>query len=200
MSVPAEDEIEVEIYATGLNFRDIMYTLGLLPDEAIENGFAGPTLGLEFAGIVQNVGSNSQSFKPGDKVVGFGPSSFGNRVVTKISAISLIPAGITFEAATTIPSTFFTAYYSLHHLARLQPGERVLIHGAAGGVGIAAIQLAKWIGAEIYATAGSAEKRDFLRLLGVEHIFHSRSLSFADEILHLNRWQRGGCGTQLPRR
>ncbi|MFN2355855.1 MAG: type I polyketide synthase, partial [Desulfopila sp.] len=108
---------------------------------------------------------------------------FSNRVITKATAISHIPQGISFEAAATIPSTFFTAYYALHHLARLQPGEKVLIHGAAGGVGIAAVQLAKWIGAEIYVTAGSDEKQDFLRLLGVDNIFHSRSLSFADEIL-----------------
>lgn len=180
---PAGDEIEVDVHATGLNFRDIMYTLGLLPDEAIENGFTGPTLGLEFSGTVKSVGNMAHTFKPGDKVVGFGPSSFSNRVITKATAISHIPQDISFEAAATIPSTFFTAYYALHYLARLQPGEKVLIHGAAGGVGIAAIQLAKWIGAEIYVTAGSEEKQDFLRLLGVENIFHSRSLSFADEIL-----------------
>jgi acyl transferase domain-containing protein/NADPH:quinone reductase-like Zn-dependent oxidoreductase/acyl carrier protein len=182
---PVGDEIEVEVHATGLNFRDIMYTLGLLPDEAIENGFTGPTLGLEFSGTVKSVGEMAHTFKPGDKVVGFGPSSFSNKVVTKATAISHIPPGISFEAAATIPSTFFTAYYALHHLARLQPGEKVLIHGAAGGVGIAAIQIAKWIGAEIYVTAGSDEKQDFLRLLGVDNIFHSRSLSFADEILAL---------------
>lgn len=180
---PAADEVEVEVYATGLNFRDVMYALGLLSDEAIENGFAGPTLGLEFSGIVQRVGDKGCGFAPGDQVVGFGPSSFGNRVITKATAISAIPPGITFEAAATIPSTFFTVYYSLHYLARLQPGEKVLIHGAAGGVGIAAIQLAKWIGAEIYATAGSDEKRDFLRLLGIDHVFDSRTLSFADDIL-----------------
>ena len=181
--LPLNDEVEVEVHATGLNFRDIMYTLGLLPDEAVENGFAGATLGLEFSGIVTKVGESVQDFAPGDKVVGFGPSSFSNRVVTKAGAIAHIPAGIAFEAATTIPSTFFTAYYALHYLARLQPGEKVLIHGAAGGVGLAAIQLATWIGAEIYVTAGSDEKRDFLSLLGIERIYHSRSLSFADEIL-----------------
>lgn len=180
---PADDEIEVEVHATGLNFRDIMYTLGLLPDEAIENGFAGSTLGLEFSGIVHSVGSEARTFKPGDRVVGFGPSCFSNRVVTKATAISYIPSEMSFEAAATIPSTFFTAYYALNHLARLQAGEKVLIHGAAGGVGMAAIQIAKWIGAEIYVTAGSDEKRDFLRLLGIDHIFNSRSLSFADEIL-----------------
>jgi len=182
-SAPADGEVEVDVHATGLNFRDVMYALGLLSDEAIEHGFAGPTLGLEFSGIVRSVGSKACGFAPGDQVVGFGPSSFGNRVVTQASAISHIPPGMSFESAATIPSTFFTVYYALHHLARLQPGEKVLIHGAAGGVGIAAIQLAKWIGAEIYATAGSDEKRDFLRLLGVHHIFDSRSLAFADDIL-----------------
>jgi len=182
---PKGDEIEVDIHATGLNFRDVMYALGLLSDEAIENGFAGPTLGLEFSGIVRSIGPDVTDFAPGDKVVGFGPSSFANRAITQSSAISHIPPGISFEAAATIPSTFFTVYYALRHLAQVEPGEKILIHGAAGGVGIAAIQLAKWIGAEIYVTAGSDEKRDFLRLLGVDHIFDSRSLTFADEILAL---------------
>lgn len=180
---PADDELEVRIEATGLNFRDVMYALGLLSDEAIENGFAGPTLGLEFSGTVTRVGSDVDGYAVGDAVVGFGPASFGDRVLTKPSAISHIPEGFSFEAAATIPSTFFTVYYALHHLARLEEGEKILIHGAAGGVGIAAIQFAQWLGAEIYATAGSDEKRDLLRLLGVRHIYDSRSLSYADEIL-----------------
>lgn len=180
---PIDDDIEVEVKATGLNFRDVMYTLGLLSDEAIENGFAGPTLGLEFAGIVTRTGKLATEFAPGDHVVGFGPASFSNRVITKASAITHIPKAMPYAAAATIPGTFFTVYYALHYLARLQPGEKILIHGAAGGVGIAAIQIAQWLGAEIYATAGSVEKRDFLRLMGVEHIHDSRSLSFAEEIL-----------------
>jgi len=182
-TLPDEHEIEVEVHATGLNFRDVMYALGLLSDEAIENGFAGPTLGLEFAGVVLNVGDKNSSFVAGDRVVGFGPSSFSNRVITRANAISLIPENLSFAEAATIPSTFLTVYYALHQLAQLQPGEKVLIHGSAGGVGIAAIQIAQWIGAEIHATAGSDEKRDFLRLWGIEHIYDSRSLSFADEIL-----------------
>jgi len=180
----AGDELEIEVHATGLNFRDVMYALGLLSDEAIENGFAGPTLGLEFAGTVLRAGPDAGGdYQPGDAVVGFGPASFANRVFTKSSAIAHIPQGISFEAAATIPSTFFTVYYALHHLAQLEEGEKVLIHGAAGGVGIAAIQFAQWRGADIYATAGSDEKRDFLRLLGVQHIYDSRSLAYADEIL-----------------
>ena len=188
-----EDALEIEVHATGLNFRDFMYTLGLLSDEAVENGFAGPTLGLEFAGIVRRCGSAQTGFTVGDMVVGFGPASFGTRVITKAQAVSPIPPGLSYEAAATIPAAFFTAYYALHYLARLQEGETVLIHGAAGGVGIAAIQVARWCGAEIYATAGTDEKRDFLRLLGMDNVYDSRSLTFADEIL----LQTGGKGIDV---
>jgi phthiocerol/phenolphthiocerol synthesis type-I polyketide synthase C len=180
---PREAEVEVAVKATGLNFRDVMYALGLLSDEAVENGFAGSSLGLEFSGVVQSVGPGAHGFAPGDAVIGFAPSSFGDRVITPASALSQIPAGLSFEAAATIPSAFFTSYYALHYLGRLQEGEKVLIHGAAGGVGVAAIQVAKWCGAEIYATAGSDEKRDFLRLAGVDHIYDSRNLEFANQIL-----------------
>ncbi len=180
---PQGDEIEIEVRATGLNFRDVMYALGLLSDEAVEDGFAGPTLGLECSGVVAAIGRDVTGFSVGDPVVAFGPSSLSNRVITSEGAVSRIPNGISFEAAATIPSTFFTAYYALNKLAGLREGERVLIHGAAGGVGIAAIQLAKWCGAEIFATAGSDEKRDFARLLGADHVFDSRSNAFADQIL-----------------
>ncbi|MFD4836747.1 SDR family NAD(P)-dependent oxidoreductase [Achromobacter sp. NPDC058515] len=179
---PGDDELEIQVHATGLNFRDVMYTLGLLADEALENGYAGASLGLEFAGTVLRAGAGVTDFAPGDAVLGFGPASFSDRVLTTTTAVAAIPQGMSFEAAATIPSTFFTVYYALHHLARLAPGEKVLIHGAAGGVGIAAIQYAQWLGAEIYATAGSGEKRDFLRMMGVAHVFDSRSLSYADEI------------------
>lgn len=184
-----EDEIEVAVAATGLNFRDLMYSLGLLSDEAVEKGFAGPSLGLEFSGIVKSLGTGVQGFTVGDRVVGFGPYSFANRVVTQENALAHVPPSLSMEAAATIPSVFFTVYYALHHLAQLQPGERLLIHGAAGGIGIAAIQLAKHLGAEIFATAGSDEKRDFLRLLGIDHIYNSRSLDFADQIAHETQGQ-----------
>nr|WP_280338238.1 SDR family NAD(P)-dependent oxidoreductase [Salinicola acroporae] len=167
-----------------------MYALGLLSDEAIENGFAGPTLGLEFAGEVVSVGDPSGSLRPGDAVVGFGPASFSDRLIADVNAVAPIPAEIGYAAAATIPTTFFTVYYSLKHLARVQPGERLLIHGAAGGVGLAAIQVGRWLGAEIYATVGSPEKQDFLRLMGVDRIYDSRSLTFAEEILHDNAAER----------
>src|SRR5690606_28806316 len=177
-----DDEVEVRTHATGLNFRDVMYVMGLLPDEAVEKGFAGASLGLEFSGVVTRVGARVQDLLPGDAVVGFGSSCFASHVVTRADAVAPMPESWGYEAAATVPTGFFTADYALKHLADLQPGERVLIHGAAGGVGIAAIQLARHLGAEIFATAGSDEKREFVALLGANHVFDSRSLTFADDV------------------
>ncbi len=180
--------VEVAVKATGLNFRDVMYTLGLLSDEAVENGFAGASLGLEFSGVVSSVGPRATGFAPGDAVVGFAPSSFGDRWSPPGHGPVAHPDGAVLRGG---------RHHTEHllHVVLLRciiwrvcsEGEKVLIHGAAGGVGIAAIQVAKWCGAEIYATAGSDEKRDFLRLLGVEHIFDSRNLDFADQILELTQ-------------
>lgn len=186
-----DDEVEIDVKATGLNFRDIMYALGLLSDEAIENGFAGATMGLEFSGQVTRIGKDVTQYAAGDAVVGFGSACFSNRIVSTTYSIAHMPEGVSYEGAATIPTTFLTVYYALHHLARLQPGEKVLIHGAAGGVGIAAIQIAQWLGAEIYATVGSQEKREFLELMGVTHIYNSRELTFAEEILRDTEDGRG---------
>lgn len=186
-------EIEVHPRAVGLNFRDVMYVMGLLPDEAVERGFAGASLGLEFSGVVARVGGQVHEFAPGDAVMGFGSACFASHVVTRPDAVASIPEGWSFEAAATVPTVFFTVYYALKHLADVQAGERVLIHGAAGGVGIAAIQLARHLGAEVFATAGSDEKRDFVRLLGADYVFDSRSLDFADEIFAIT----GGGGVDV---
>ncbi|MGO9930690.1 MAG: beta-ketoacyl synthase N-terminal-like domain-containing protein, partial [Steroidobacteraceae bacterium] len=180
--LPGRDEVEIEVRTAGLNFRDIMYAMGLLPDEAVEDGFCGPSLGMEVAGIITRVGGEVMELAPGDAVIAFAPASFATRVRTRALAVARKPAHWSFAAAATVPSAFFTAYYALHELGRLREGERVLIHGAAGGVGIAAIQIAKHVGAEIFATAGSEAKRDFLRLLGADHVFDSRSLAFADQV------------------
>lgn len=178
-----EDEIEVSVAAVGLNFRDVMYTMGLLPDEAVQQGFSGPTLGLEFAGTITRVGKRVYDYAVGDAVMGFGAACFSSHVITHADAVIRKPDHWSFANAATVPTAFFTAFYALKHLAALQPGESVLIHGAAGGVGIAAIQIAKHLGAEVYVTAGTDEKRVFARLLGADHVYDSRSLAFADEIL-----------------
>ncbi|MBN3823118.1 SDR family NAD(P)-dependent oxidoreductase [Burkholderia sp. Ac-20384] len=187
--LPARDlasgEVEIEPAATGLNFRDVMYAMGLLSDEAVETGFAGATVGMELSGRIVRVGPGVDAWAPGDEVLGFAPASFATRVVTRATAIARKPDNLSFEEAATIPTTFFTAYYALCELARVRRGERVLVHGGAGGVGIAAIQIARHLGAEVFATAGSDEKRAFIGLLGADHVLDSRSLAFADEILAL---------------
>lgn len=180
---PEPGQIEARVMAVGLNFRDVMLTMGLLTVDAVQNGFAGPNLGLEFAGIVTRTGEGVQHPRVGDRVSGFAPSCFAGYVRTPAYAVMPTPAGWSHETAAAVPTVFFTAWYALRHLARLGNGERLLVHGAAGGVGIAAIQIARHLGATIFATAGSDEKRDFLRLLGVEHVYDSRSLSFADGIM-----------------
>ena len=185
-------ELEIGVRAAGLNFRDVMYSMGLLPEEAVEDGFCGPTLGMELSGVVLRAGPGVE-FAAGDEVIAIAPASFANRVRTQAFAVTRKPAGWSFAAAATVPTAFFTAYYAFAELARLQAGERVLIHGAAGGVGIAAIQIAKHFGAEVFATAGTPEKRDFVRLLGADRVFDSRSLAFADEILHAT----GGAGVDV---
>lgn len=180
----ADDEVMVKPQASGLNFRDLMYAMGLIPDEAVENGFLGTTLGMEFAGDVIATGKKVTHIAVGDRVMGFAPACFSSTTITKAHAITPLPHAWSYAEAATIPIAFFTAYYAIKHLAQLQPGEKILIHGAAGGVGIAAIQVAKHLGAEIYVTAGSLEKRDFLRLMGITHLYDSRTLAFADEIRH----------------
>jgi acyl transferase domain-containing protein/NADPH:quinone reductase-like Zn-dependent oxidoreductase/acyl carrier protein len=193
LRAPGAGEVEIEVRAAALNFRDVMYAMGLLADEAVENGFAGAGMGMDVSGVVSAVGSGVTEVAPGSEVVAFAPAGFATRVVTSAGAVVAKPAEWSFEAAATVPTAFFTAYYALHHLARLREGERVLIHGAAGGVGIAAIQLAKLAGAEVFATAGTPEKRDFVRLLGADHALDSRSLAFADRIVELT----GGEGVDV---
>ncbi|MCB9957491.1 MAG: SDR family NAD(P)-dependent oxidoreductase [Rhodospirillaceae bacterium] len=187
------EEIEVQVEATACNFRDVMLALGLLPPEALDQGFAGSTLGLEFAGRVVRTGAAVAHLAPGDRVFGFARRSFASHVVTRASAVMPVPPGADPAALVTIPTVFLTALYGLKELARLEPGESVYIPGAAGGVGLAAIQVARYLGAEIYAAAGSPEKRDFLSRLGVNHVFDSRSVDVDDQV----RAATGGVGVDV---
>jgi acyl transferase domain-containing protein/NADPH:quinone reductase-like Zn-dependent oxidoreductase/acyl carrier protein len=186
---PGPGELAIEIRAAGLNFRDVMWAMGLLPDEALLDGFAGPTLGLECAGIVTALGDGVLDFTVGDRVMAFAPASLSTHTVTAAHAVMHMPAGMDFAAAATVPVTFLTVAYSLGHLAQLDAGETILIHGGAGGVGLAAIQYARHRGARIFATAGSPAKRALLTNLGVEAVLDSRSLSFADEVMRLTDGQ-----------
>lgn len=184
-AMPGAGEVAIKVEAAGLNFRDVMWAMGLLPDEALLDGFAGPTMGLECAGIVTAIGAGVEGFAVGDRVMAFAPASLSTETVTAAHAVMRMPAGMSFAAAATVPVAFLTTVYALGHLAQVGEGETVLIHGGAGGVGLAAIQYAKHRGARVFATAGSPAKRALLHNLGVEAVLDSRSLAFADEVMRL---------------
>ncbi|MGE0259039.1 MAG: SDR family NAD(P)-dependent oxidoreductase [Alphaproteobacteria bacterium] len=190
---PGPGEVSIDVHAAGLNFRDVMWGMGLLPEEALIDGFAGPTFGLECAGIVREIGPGVEGLAVGDRVAGFAPAALATRATTAAHAVTRIPDGTSFAAAATIPVTFVTAIYALGTLGRLAEGETVLIHAAAGGVGLAAIQYAKLRGATVIATAGSAVKRAFLRLAGADHVLDSRDLGFADGVRAIT----GGSGVDV---
>ncbi|MGY2051738.1 SDR family NAD(P)-dependent oxidoreductase [Methylobacterium sp. JK268] len=179
---PGPGQVEIAVAATGLNFRDVLWALSMLPEEILEDGFAGPRLGLECAGRVTAVGAGVTAVAPGDAVVAFAQSGFATHVVVPEMVVAPAPQGMTLEAAATTPVAFLTAFYGLVTLARLKAGEWVLVHGGAGGVGLAALQIALSRGARVIATAGSTEKRALVRALGAEHVLDSRSLGFVDDI------------------
>ncbi len=174
------NQLEVEVAAAGLNFRDLLNALGSYKGEQ------GP-LGREYAGRVVAVGSNLTSDWLGRRVLGLASGSFSTHVVTTFDQVVEVPEDLSFTAAATLPINFITAYQTLYELGQLKAGERLLIHAGAGGVGLAALQLAQRQGAEIWATAGSAVKRAFLKSIGVQQVFSSRSLEFATEILKLTQ-------------
>lgn len=190
---PGAGEVEIEVATTGLNFRDVMWNLRLLPEEALEDGYAGPGLGMECAGTVVTVGPDVKDFAVGDRVLAFVPGAFATHVIARTFAVSKLPGQLSLEDATTLPVAFLTAYYSLVHLARLEAGETVLIHGGAGAVGLAALQVAKRRGATIIATAGTGEKRALLRNLGADFVCNSRTLAFAEEVMSFT----GGKGVDV---
>lgn len=190
---PQAHQVEVQVRAVGLNFRDVLGALGVLrPYYPPELGFEDPKklpFGFEAAGVVTRVGDAITEFQVGDEVMVW--SCFGSLatfIMVDKHRLSRKPQHLSFEEAVTIPVTFVTAYYGLIELANMQAGDKVLIHAAAGGVGQAAVQLAQYIGAEIFATA-SPPKWDFLKSQGVNHIMNSRTLEFADQLQELTHGQ-----------
>jgi acyl transferase domain-containing protein/acyl-CoA synthetase (AMP-forming)/AMP-acid ligase II/acyl carrier protein len=178
---PDLGEVEIRVKATGLNFRDVLNALGQYP------GDPGP-LGLECAGEIVAIGQSVAGFGMGDEVVAIAPASFSQYVTVNAPLVAPKPAHLSCEESATIPVAFLTAHYTLHHLAQISAGKRVLIHAAAGGVGLAAIQLAQQAGADVYATA-SPSKWDFLKSWGVKYLMNSRTLAFADEVMSLTQGQ-----------
>ncbi|MBO1419193.1 type I polyketide synthase, partial [Streptomyces sp. FH025] len=170
---PGPREVRVAVRAAGLNFRDVLIALGVYPDPAL--------LGSEGAGVVTEVGAEVTGLRPGDRVAGLLPGAFGRVAVADHRVLVRIPDEWTFAQAATVPIAFMTAWYGLRDLGGLKAGDRVLIHAGAGGVGMAAVQLARLWGADVHATAGPG-KWDALRALGLDedHIASSRTLEFAD--------------------
>ncbi len=180
---PDEGEVVIEVAATGLNFRDVMWGMGLLPEEALEDGFAGATIGMECSGRVTAIGAKVTGFAIGDTVMAIGPAAFSTHVRVDAKGVAKLPGSIDLVAGATLPVAFLTAYYAMVELGRIKAGDTILIHGGAGGVGLAALQVAKAMGATVIATAGTVEKRRFLSMLGADHVFDSRSLDFVNDVL-----------------
>ncbi|WP_461000150.1 zinc-binding dehydrogenase, partial [Streptomonospora sediminis] len=170
----APGEVRVAVRAAGLNFRDVVVVLGMVPEQ-------GEPIGGEFAGVVTETGPGVADLAVGDRVMGLDEAAFGPRVATDRRLLTPLPENWTFAQGAAATVGFCTAYYGLRDLADLRAGERVLVHSGAGGVGMAAVQIARHAGAEVFATA-SPGKWDRLRELGVaeDHIASSRDLGFAE--------------------
>ncbi|XXY19856.1 type I polyketide synthase [Sorangium sp. So ce216] len=180
---PRPGEVEIEVDMASLSSMDVMKAMGTypgLPDGPIP-------LGGECAGRISALGEGVQGLSLGQQVVAFTGSSLATHTLAPAHFVVPMPASLRPEQVS--PAVFMTAWYGLYDLGRLRQGERVLIHSAAGGVGLAAIQLAQRVGAEVFATAGTDEKRELLRAMGIRYVMDSRSLRFADEIMDYTRGQ-----------
>nr|UUL70766.1 Beta-ketoacyl-acyl-carrier-protein synthase I [Vitiosangium cumulatum] len=183
---PGPGEVEIRVRASGLNFRDVLNALGMYPGDP-------GLLGGECAGVISAIGPGVEDFRVGDPVVAvIALGSFSSYVTVRADFVARKPASLTFAQAAAIPIAFLTAQYGLQRLGGMTAGSRVLIHAAAGGVGMAAVQLARRAGAEVFATS-SPSKWDVLEALGVEHRMSSRTLDFAEEV----RVKTGGKGVDI---
>ena len=174
-------EVVIEVMAAGMNFRDVLKALALYPAETSDARIYGD----EVAGIVKATGSGVTHVKAGDHVFGLAVFGLATHSMARGGDVRVIPDGFTFEEAATMPVVFMTSWHALKTVANLQAGERVLVHAGAGGVGMAAIQIAHYLGAEVIASAGSSSKRELLRILGVKHVIDSRRGDFAETVMEL---------------
>jgi acyl transferase domain-containing protein/acyl carrier protein len=176
---PGPGEIEVAVSASSINFADVLVAFGRYP------AFDGrePRLGTDFAGVVTAVGPGVTDHKVGDRVGGMSPDGcWGTFVTCDARLAAAVPPGLTDAQAAALTTAHATAWHGLHELARIKAGDKVLIHSATGGVGQAAIAIARLAGAEVFATAGSEQRRELLRGMGIERVYDSRSVDFAERI------------------
>lgn len=187
---PGDDYVQIRAKAASLNFRDVMIASKQYPSSP----GVPANMGSDYAGIVVKTGKNVNRFKPGDEVISLhvghtdeDGSIRDNCHFIKIfnvhkNCVCLKPKNLTFEEACCIPTVYLTSYIGMVHLGHLKKSDNVLIHTASGGVGLSALQIAKWKGANIFATAGTYEKRNFVKNSGITNIYDSRSALFASEI------------------
>ncbi len=174
-------EVLIEVRAAGMNFRDVLKALALYPGEAPDARIFGD----EVAGTVSSVGTEVTHLQPGDRVFGIAAFGLGTHTLARAGDVRRIPGKLSFDEAATLPVVFMTAWHALKNVARMRAGERILIHAGAGGVGMAAIQIAQHLDVEVIATAGSPIKRALLETLGVKHVIDSRRADFAEAIMEL---------------
>ncbi len=176
---PGPGQIEVAVAASSVNFSDVLVAFGRYP--SLEGRL--PQLGTDFAGVVTAVGPDVQGHRVGDHVGGLSANGCWGTFVTCDADLAVtLPPGLADDQAAAVTTVYATAWYGLHELARVKSGDRVLIHSATGGVGQAAIAIARAVGAEIFATAGNEERRELLRDKGIKHVYDSRSVEFAELI------------------
>ena len=182
-------EVLIDVRAAGMNFRDVLKALALYPGEAPDARIFGDEVG----GIVTAVGADVTHVAPGDRVFGLAVFGLATQTLARGGDVRRIPAGLSFEEAATLPVVFMTSWHALKNVARLRAGERILVHAGAGGVGMAAIQIAHHLGAEVIASAGNPAKRALLETLGVKHVIDSRRGDFAEAVMELT----GRCGVDV---
>lgn len=183
----ADDEVEIKIAATGMNFKDVVIAMGQV---------ASPYLGVECSGVISRTGAKVNALEVEDRVCAMTLGAYGTYTRCKATSATIVPRSMSLETAASIPVVFSTAYYGIIEVARLEPGERILIHAASGGVGQAAIQLAQMTGAEVFATVGSHDKKLLIMekyKVPEDHIFYSRSTEFGPAI----REATGGQGVDV---
>jgi NADPH:quinone reductase-like Zn-dependent oxidoreductase len=186
---PGEGQVLVNVRASGLNFADILARMGLYPDAPK----MPCVMGYEVAGEVEAVGPNADGFKPGDRVIaGTHFEGFAERAVADTKNMLRLPEGMSFEEGAALPVNYGTAYAALVLFGAVRPGEKVLVQSAAGGVGIAATQIARHLGAEVIGTA-SASKHDAIRAQGVTHAIDYRNQDVVEEVERIT----GGKGVDL---
>jgi NADPH:quinone reductase-like Zn-dependent oxidoreductase/SAM-dependent methyltransferase/acyl carrier protein len=174
-------EVLIEVKAAGMNFRDVLKALALYPGEAPDARIFGD----EVAGIVKAVGPGVDHVVLGDRVFGLAVFGISTHTLARGGDVRKIPGELTFEQAATLPVVWMTSWHALQNVARMRKGEKILVHAGAGGVGMAAIQIAHYLGAEVIASAGSPAKRALLETMGVKHVIDSRRADFAEAVMEL---------------